>query len=369
MLDVPAGRPVWSRTWAAVQTADRFVRIHYLSFSAMWPLLGATTVHQQLRPSELAALLAVTLGFHVYAMLFNDVIDLPIDRTQPKRQRDPLVRGTIAPWQAMAIALLQPAATVPLTMWLGGSLRAHAVLGVGFALMAVYNLWGKRCPFPPLTDAVQGLAWGSLAVYGALAVGAEPNAMTWLVAAYVAVFTLIVNGVHGPLRDLENDFARGARTTAIFLGARPSRGSDPLVPSAVAIFDALARAALVAVLTVLLVRNDFGYGPVAVAVTALVVAAICAFLTKLHARVVHPRGREWEAAFRLDVFLLTMALPVAFVGYASAEVVTVLVLLNAIAIALFSSTPAVARWAWRAVTSPARPLQGKSLATGIPRTD
>jgi len=69
------------------------------------------------------------------------------------------------------------------------------------------------------------------------------------------------------------------------------------------------------------------------------------------------------------VFLLTMTLPAVFAGYASAEVIAILVLLNAIAIALFPSTPAVARWAWHSIGGAIRPTNGKSFVTGVPRTD
>jgi 4-hydroxybenzoate polyprenyltransferase len=370
MTGDPRAEQFLHRTWQWVLAADRFVRIHYLSFSAIWPLLGAATVHRRFRASELVALLAVTCCFHAYAMLLNDVIDLPIDRTQPKRQRDPLVRGAIAPRQVLAIVLVQPLLTVPLTIWLGGTLPAHAALGAGFAMMAAYNLWGKRCPFPPLLDAIQGLAWASLALYGALVLGAAPNAMTWLVAAYVTAYTLLVNGVHGPLRDLDNDFATGARTTAIFLGTRPaSDAGHPVVPRPVAIYDAALRAGLIGVLVALFFRTDFGYSPLTWAATAIVVAAIAVLLVVLHAKVVQPRRTDWEAAFRLDVFLLTMSVPVAFGAYASANVLLVWLALNALAIALFPSTPAVARWAWLAIAAAVRPAHAKRLATRIPRTD
>ena len=370
MAGEPYAEHVSDRAWQRVLAADRFVRIHYLSFSALWPLLGATTVHRRFRASELAALLAVTCCFHAYSMLLNDVIDLPIDRTQPKRQRDPLVRGTIEPWQVLTIVLVQPVLTIPLTMWLGGPNRAQATLGAGFVMMAGYNLWGKRCPFPPLTDAIQGFAWASLAVYGALVFGAEPNAMTWMVAGYVTVYTILVNGVHGPLRDLDNDFSSRARTTAVFLGARPARdGGHPVVPRAVAIYDAVVRAGLIGILVALLFRNDLGYSPGTWTTTAVAVATMSLLLVVLHPKVVHPRRADWEVAFRLDVFLLTMTILAAFIAYASAEVLLVLLLLNALALALFPSTPAVARWAWLAIVTAVRPAHGKSLAASIPRTD
>ena len=122
--------------------------------------------------------------------------------------------------------------------------------------MAAYNLWGKRCPVPPLTDLVQGIAWGSLAIYAAYVLGAAPVPMTWMVAAYAVGYTLFMNGVHGGLRDLVNDVGRGARTTAIFLGARPAPdGGDPHVPKAVAVFASSVLGSLVAINAALVLRQ------------------------------------------------------------------------------------------------------------------
>ena len=194
--------------------------------------------------------------------------------------------------------------------------------------------------------------------------------MTWMVAAYVAVYTLLFNGVHGPLRDLDNDFASGARTTAVFLGARPARdGGRPVVPRAVAIYAAVVRAGLIGILVALLFRNDLGICQRTWTTTAVAVATMSLLLVVLHPKVVHPRRGDWEVAFRLDVFLLTMTILAAFIAYASAEVLLVLLLLNALALALFPSTPAVARWAWLAIVAAVRPAHGKSLAASIPRTD
>jgi 4-hydroxybenzoate polyprenyltransferase len=358
-----------ARLWEPILAADRFVRLHYLSFSVLWPLLGATTVRPRLGMREIVALVGVACCFHAFAMILNDVIDLPIDRTQPKRQRDPLVRGVISPGHALSLALLQPFLTVPLTIWLGGTFRAFLVLGAGFTMMALYDLLGKRCPFPPLTDVLQGLAWGTLAWYGALIVGGEPNAMTWATMGYVILYILLVNGVHGSLRDLENDFKSGATTTAIFLGARPVPGRDPIVPPAMARFAASVLAGLIALLAFLVIRNDYNYELVTWIATAIAVGVMCIWLVALQPKVVHPRQGEWETAFRLDVFLLTMSLPVAFAAYASAGALIVLLLLNVLALALFPSTPAVARWAWGTLFEAVRSIHGKTLAAGTPRTD
>lgn len=200
-----------------------FIRFAVLNFSLMLPLLGAATVSSRLSATVMLGLVAIALAFHCFAYVLNDVIDLPVDSSEPLRQEYPLVQGIIDRRPALAFALLQVPLALALTARLGTSIEAHTTLLVGFGLMAVYNLWGKRCPFPPLTDAIQGLAWGMLALYGAFDVG-SPTALTCALLGLVLVLVLMINGVHGALRDLTNDLRNGARTTAIWLGGRPCDG-------------------------------------------------------------------------------------------------------------------------------------------------
>jgi 4-hydroxybenzoate polyprenyltransferase len=363
--DPPAKR-VLRRIRDMVLAADRFVRLHYIFFTCVWPLLGAASVGRDFTSGEISGLLAVILCFHAYAFLLNDVVDLPIDRAHPFRQNDPLVRGTIRPSRALLIALVQPVLTIPLTMWLGGTWRAHAILAAGFVLMAVYNVWGKRCPFPPLTDVAQGLGWGCLAIYAPLALGAEPNALTWMVAAYVTVFTLLFNGIHGDLRDLASDLAGGARTTAIFLGARPGiDGSDAYVPRVVGVYASLVLLLLVGINVALIVRNDFGYGPIAWTATTAALGALNFVVVVLHPKVVRPRGPFWHVAWRLQLYLMMMSLPIAFLAHASVEILIALLVLTVISLPLFGSAAAiVARWAWLTVRSATRSGNRGEIAVG-----
>jgi 4-hydroxybenzoate polyprenyltransferase len=328
--------------------------------------LGAASLGRDFTGGEIGVLLAVMFCFHTYAFVLNDVIDLPIDRTQPNRQDTALVRGAIRPSHALLVALIQPALTVPMTMWLGGTWRAHATLAAGFVLMAMYNVWGKRFRFPPLTDAIQGMAWASLAVYAPLALGAQPNVLTWMVAAYVAVFTLLFNGIHGDLRDLANDLAHGARTTAIFLGARPaSDGGNAYVPRAMVAYAWSVVALLVGLNVALMARNDFGYGPFAWTATTLLLGVVNCAVVMLHPTVVHPRGPFWDVAWRFQLYLVMMSLPVAFIAHATAEVLIALVLLSMISVPLFGSAASiVVRWAWLAIRSVTRHANREQTALG-----
>ena len=333
-----------TRVWDGLLDVDRFVRLHFVFFSCLWPLLGALSVHAVDSPAHIALLVVVGLSFHLFAFVLNDILDLPIDRTQPLRQRDPLVRGAIKPWQAMALVLVQPIAALAITIRLDGGSGGVWALTVAYAAMTVYNLWGKRCAIPPVTDFVQGMAWGALPIHAAFISGATPNSTTWLIAAYALVYTLFMNGIHGGLRDLANDSGRNARTTAIFLGARPSPGGgDPYVPSAVALFACTTLAGLIVIQAALLVRNAFGYNTWTMAWTMALIVVIDGGAIVLMPTVMAPRREKWDMAFRVQIYLALMGMPAVFIAAASAPLLVTLIILKVVSLAVNEWTAAVMR--------------------------
>jgi 4-hydroxybenzoate polyprenyltransferase len=167
-----------------------------------------------------AGILAGAWCFHVFPYVVNDIIDLPIDRTEPLRTKYPLVRGEVRQRTAIAIAVTHLILVLTVTYALLVSTAAELTMATALALMTIYNLWGKKCAFPPATDFIQGLAWGALSVWGTLVAGGSIG-MDTLLVLNVTTYIVLINGVHGSLRDLENDGVVGARTTALLLGARP----------------------------------------------------------------------------------------------------------------------------------------------------
>ena len=110
-----------------------------------------------------AVLVVVALGFHLFAYLVNDVVDLPIDRHEPRRAMSPLVRGAVSRGVTLAVALAGMAVSLVVAVgWGAGGGRGAGVLVAAFALMAVYDLWGKRSSVPWLLDLAQGLGWAAL---------------------------------------------------------------------------------------------------------------------------------------------------------------------------------------------------------------
>lgn len=214
---------------------SRFLRLSVVGFSVMVPLIGAAAVSPVLSGAQLAVLAAVGLAFHIFVYVSNDVFDLPIDRTQPLRAGSPLVRGLVRPSVALAIAFVPVPLASIIHSWTGGSPVASAVLMASMGSGLIYNLYGKQLRFPLLSDAVQGLAWVALAMYGALATGLPLRAPVAWLAATIFFYILLVNGLHGGLRDLANDARHGARTTAIYLGAHATAAGRLIVPRVLAL--------------------------------------------------------------------------------------------------------------------------------------
>jgi len=236
-----------------------FLRLSTLAFTVLVPLLGAATGASQLRLQTLLGLIIIATAFHVFAYVLNDVADLWLDITEPLRSDSPLVCGIIKPRQALAIALVQ----VPFTLLVAVQMQADVfglmALVTAFALMAVYNWYGKRCVFPILTDAVQALGWCALALYGATVSEAQWRPVTGILLGYIFVYILMINGVHGGLRDLTNDYLHEARTTAIWFGARPTSHANPHIPGRLVAYAAALQVSLVILSGMALVSSWLKY--------------------------------------------------------------------------------------------------------------
>ena len=247
----------------------RFLRFEYLPFALTLPLIGAASVSAQLTLLQMIGLLGVAAALHVFISIENDIIDLPLDRTHPERANYPLVKGTIRPGQALAIALIQIPIALALTLLLGGKLWAYAAIGLSVAIMTIYNVWGKRAPFPPLTDMVQGIGFGVISLYGAAAIG-DMTPLTFVVFVSVVAWMMLTN-LFGGLRDLASDFDHGARTTPIQFGARPA-GDSQTHPRSMQVYAYLWSWAMIGLALLALILNPFGYAPVArLIVTAAIV--------------------------------------------------------------------------------------------------
>jgi 4-hydroxybenzoate polyprenyltransferase len=297
----PARRP------GRFETAASFVRLSALGITVLLPFLGAASSVTPLAPSArpILAIALAAISFHIYAYVGNDVVDLPIDRTAPARWCSPLVLGTVRPATAAAVAAAQVPIAAAEIWWGGGGLPGTAVLLAACALMLGYNLWGKRTGVPPVTDLIQGLSWAAFTMTGVFVAGRPGPATGWLIA-FITVYIVLANGVHGSIRDLRNDLRYAVRSTAILLGARPGTGRSLSLPRAVVRY---ALGLHVTLISLALAPPIAARSPGTVAAVALVAAASFALL-RAALRCVSDERLLWSSgALHL---IATLLLPLAF---------------------------------------------------------
>jgi 4-hydroxybenzoate polyprenyltransferase len=207
--------------WASL---IHFLRFEYLSVAIVLPFMGAASAASPLSGVRFLAILGGALCFHVYVSILNDLIDLPLDRTNPTRSEYPLVSGRISPAFAWAVVLLMIPLAALFIFWQGGGAAAYWAMASALGMMTIYNVWGKVSPFPPAIDVIQGIGFSSLVLYGA-AMNGGLTRLSWLAFALGVIWMVLVNFLGG-LRDLASDLAFGVNTTPIFFGVRPTANAQ-----------------------------------------------------------------------------------------------------------------------------------------------
>ncbi|MGA7270722.1 MAG: UbiA family prenyltransferase, partial [Acidimicrobiia bacterium] len=248
----PQAEPAHDPTPGLTETGARLTRFFSMGITILYPLVGIATTTGRARVGDWTKLVILGVLFHIYADVANDVADLPIDGTDPRRGRDPIVRRQVsAPW-GLWIALT-PLPLMALLLF-DQPIPVAATLATGVGLLGIYNIAGKTIPIPFVADFTQGAGWAALVFVGA-EIGGGSTPTTWLAASFVVVFVAMVNGVHGAVRDVENDRLAGAKTTAVILGAR-IRGAGLLLPRSLVAYAGVLQAALAGILIGILVANS-----------------------------------------------------------------------------------------------------------------
>ena len=223
-------------------TLATFLRFEYLSVALIFPLLGAATTPNRLTGFHLLGIIGGAFAFHIYVSLLNDIVDLPLDRTNPARAAYPLVSGRISPSTALLITLIQIPIAAAIIYWQSGSMTAYLAMALALGMMTIYDLWGKRSPFPPAIDVIQGVGFSSLVLYGAALTGG-PTPLSWLTFALGIIWMMIIN-LLGGLRDLHSDLAFGVNTTPIYFGVRPA-GEEQSIPPFVSYYGYLLQGMMI----------------------------------------------------------------------------------------------------------------------------
>ena len=186
------------------------------------PVMGAIAMKQF---DIFYLLILFIIGFlgHTYGFVLNDILDYKIDKHSKELKDRPLVSGTISMKKAWAFALSSIIIAFVLAIYItftSQSFLPLLILVVSSSLVTLYDLISKKLP---LTDIILAAAVFFLVLFGATAridSIIQLTHLAWIVCLLGAIQVLFMNIVAGGLKDIENDFKKGANTLAVKMGVR-----------------------------------------------------------------------------------------------------------------------------------------------------
>ncbi len=189
------------------------------------PVMGALAMKQF---DILYLFILFLVGFlgHTYGFVLNDIIDYRIDKSSKEISDRPLISGTISIPQAWIFAItsmLVAFMIAGILCFLTSNYLPLLILGLSAFFITLYDLVSKKLPF---MDILVAIAIFFLILFGAFFGNpiarslSDISILAWIVCLLGAIQVMFMQVVAGGLKDIENDYKRGARTAAIALGVR-----------------------------------------------------------------------------------------------------------------------------------------------------
>lgn len=198
------------------------------------PVMGAISMGQY---NILILFVLFLIGFfgHSFGFVFNDLIDYSIDKSSSEISDRPLISGTISTKYAWLFAIfcigfafvIAGIVAVNPYQWFGvvsNNFLPLMILAVSACFIILYDLISKKFP---MMDILVALGIFFFVLYGASTqvYGLDKiSPIAWFVCVLGGLQVLFMQIVAGGLKDIANDFDKGARTTAIRLGVRIKNG-------------------------------------------------------------------------------------------------------------------------------------------------
>ena len=186
------------------------------------PVMGAIAMQQY---NILILLILFIIGFlgHTFGFVFNDIIDYKIDKTSKEISDRPLVSGSIKLSNAWVFAI----SSITIAFIIAFSFAYYTqnyfpimILFFSAFFIILYDLISKKIPFMDIFVAI-GVFFFIL--YGAsTAVDniSDISNIAWIVCLLGSIQVLFMQIIAGGMKDIENDYKKGAKTAAIRMGVR-----------------------------------------------------------------------------------------------------------------------------------------------------
>ena len=190
------------------------------------PVMGAIAMEQY---NIITLFLLFIIGFfgHTYGFVLNDILDYKIDKTSKEISDRPLISGTISIKKAWIFAILSMMISFIIAGYLAVTSNIYypiIILAFSAIFVSIYDLTSKKIPG---MDMILSISVSFLVLYGASTVVKsfiEISKLAWIVCLLGGIQVLFMNAIAAGMKDIENDFNRGARTLAIKMGVRITNG-------------------------------------------------------------------------------------------------------------------------------------------------
>lgn len=213
---------IYPSTHMPVREYLKLARSFNAVLTAVSPVMGAIAM-RQFDLLNLSLLFLIGFLGHTYGFVLNDILDYKIDKESKEISDRPLISGTITLPQAWTFALLSAGIAFVLALYLSVTTNNWIAFGVLILSALLVTLYDAISKLLPLTDLILGASVALLVLYGAAIQTTYLSSITtiaWIVSILGGIQVLFMNIVAGGLKDIENDFKKGAKTLAVKLGVR-----------------------------------------------------------------------------------------------------------------------------------------------------
>jgi len=196
------------------------------------PIMGAIAMGK----FELVHLfLLFLIGFfgHTCGFVLNDIFDFEIDKHNKELKDRPLISGTISIKKAWIFFIFSLIIAFAIAIYLSFITQKYFPLIILFFSAITIIIYDKISKKLPLMDIFDSLAVFLLILYGATTVSGDLyhiNNLAWIVCLIGAIQVFYMQIVAGGLKDIKNDYNKGAKTLAVKLGVRVSQSNLLQVP-------------------------------------------------------------------------------------------------------------------------------------------
>jgi 4-hydroxybenzoate polyprenyltransferase len=164
---------------------------------------------------------------HTFGFVFNDIIDYKLDKTSKELADRPLISGTISIKKAWLFAIVSIITAFTITFIIAYTKQSYfpiILLAISSFFITIYDLVSKKLP---AMDIFVALGIFFLILYGASTSVNSINIskLAWFVCILGAIQVLFMQFIAGGMKDIENDYKRGAKTLAVTMGVRVTKGS------------------------------------------------------------------------------------------------------------------------------------------------